>query len=214
MSIKNLNGNVIAEMTIMNTSDKQKTPHATKLTGMPIHLAKSNNIFINFVSEDGRYYTVMYDYQIFYNAPMYYREAVMLTSTTGDQALPLVSKMAIFRNPVPKEYHPYLLGLLSLNVQHVIISKDKFDSLAIENAEINKFAQEFSDYLALCNREFFVIPESFIGINPHSTMSPNELKKIFLLLRNNSYSLAQIEVGNDAKASVVAKEIQNYVLPF
>ena len=44
-------------------------------------------------------------------------------------------------------------------------------------------------------------------------MTPKELKKVLLLLRNESYSLAQIEVGNDSKASIIAKEIQQFHIP-
>ena len=56
-------------------------------------------------------------------------------------------------------------------------------------------------------------PKSFLCQNPKTTMTPKELKKVLLLLRNESYSLAQIEVGNDSKASIIAKEIQQFHIP-
>ena len=34
------------------------------LTGTPIHIIRTNNIFINFISEHGKYYTVMFDHQV------------------------------------------------------------------------------------------------------------------------------------------------------
>ena len=65
----------------------------------------------------------MFDHQVFYNAPMYYREAIIMTSATGNQELPLVSKMVIFKNEVPQEYHKYIYppSLFSLSSQYIIL---------------------------------------------------------------------------------------------
>ena len=57
------------------------------------------------------------------------RETIIMTSATGNQELPLVSKMVIFRNEVSEEYHKYILGLLSFNVSNIIISEDKLNSM-------------------------------------------------------------------------------------
>lgn len=154
----------------------------------------------------------MFDHQVFYNAPMYYREAIIMTSATGNQELPLVSKMVIFKNEVPQEYHKYILGLLSFNVSNIIISEDKLNSMK-NVPEIARFCTEFADHLNLHLRPYYVIPEAIIEQNPTTTMTPKELKKVLLLLRNESYSLAQIEVGNDSKASIIAKDIQQYHIP-
>ena len=117
--------------------------------------------------------------------------------------------MVIFRNEVSEEYHKYILGLLSFNVSNIIISEDKLNSMR-DVPEIAKFCLEFADHLKLHLRPYFVIPEAIVEQNPKTTMTPKELKKVLLLLRNESYSLAQIEVGNDSKASIIAKDIQQY----
>ena len=183
----------------------------SRLIGKPIHITETNNIYINFTSENGKYYTVMYDHRIFYNAPMYYREAIVLTSATEDQTLPMVSKMLIFRNKVHSKYNELLLGLLSLNVKNIIISEQKLlDLCRSKNSSVSQFYEEFHDFLLPYKQEFYVIPENIINHNPRSTMTTLELKKVLLILRNHSYSLAQIEVGNDSKASIIGKEIQKY----
>lgn len=215
IKIENKNNYTSAEMIIHNQTthvDGKEVNCDSHLHGIPIHITRTNNIFINFVSEHGKYYTVMFDHQVFYNAPMYYREAVVLTSATGNQELPLISKMVIFRNEVPKQYHKYILGLLSLNVNNIIISEDKLNSMK-SNPEIARFCNDFEDHLNLHLRPYYVIPEAIIEQNPKTTMTPKELKKVLLLLRNESYSLAQIEVGNDSKASIIAKEIQQFHIP-
>jgi len=213
LKIENINNYTTAEMIIHNHTTHVDGKHIfsdTKLSGLPIHISKTDNIFINFISEHGKYYTVMFDHQVFYNAPMYFREAVVMTSSTGTQTLPMISKMIILRNDVPQQYHDYLRGLLSLNVNNIIISEDKLNQLKTSNSEIKQFCSEFEDYLKLYLRPFYVIPESLIEHNPRTTMTSLDLKKILLLLRNHSYSLAQIEIGKDSKASIIGKEIQQY----
>lgn len=215
ININNNNNHTVAEMIIHNHTtdvDGKEVNCDTHLSGIPIHITKTDNIFINFVSEHGKYYTVMFDHQVFYNAPMYYREAILMTAATGNQTLPMVSKLIIFRNKVPEKYHKYVLGLLSLNVKDIIISEDKLNSLKTD-PKIAQFCDEFSEHLKLYLRPFYVIPERIVDQNPLTTMTPLELKKVLLLLRNQSYSLAQIEVGNDHKASVIAKHIQQYHEP-
>lgn len=215
IEMTNKNNHTTAEMIIHNQTthvDGKEINCDSHLTGIPVHITRTNNIFINFVSEHGKYYTVMFDHQVFYNAPMYYREAIIMTSATGNQELPLVSKMVIFKNEVPQEYHKYILGLLSFNVSNIIISEDKLNSMK-NVPEIARFCTEFADHLNLHLRPYYVIPEAIIEQNPTTTMTPKELKKVLLLLRNESYSLAQIEVGNDSKASIIAKDIQQYHIP-
>lgn len=215
IEMTNKNNHTTAEMIIHNQTthvDGKEINCDSHLTGIPVHITRTNNIFINFVSEHGKYYTVMFDHQVFYNAPMYYREAIIMTSATGNQKLPLVSKMVIFKNEVPQEYHKYILGLLSFNVSNIIISEDKLNSMK-NVPEIARFCTEFADHLNLHLRPYYVIPEAIIEQNPTTTMTPKELKKVLLLLRNESYSLAQIEVGNDSKASIIAKDIQQYHIP-
>ena len=94
----------------------------------------------------------------------------------------------------------------------IIISEDKLNSMK-NVPEIARFCTEFADHLNLHLRPYYVIPEAIIEQNPTTTMTPKELKKVLLLLRNESYSLAQIEVGNDSKASIIAKDIQQYHIP-
>ena len=214
LRIENVNNSVIAKMKIYNTSlpsDDETFDDKHTMTATPIYLSQSNNVLINFESRHGKYYTLMFDYQVFYNKPMYYREAVLLTSTANNSARPLVSKMLILRNPVDSVYHDYVLGLLSLNVNNIIISEDKLNRLAEEIPEIAQFVKDFARYMPLYKRPFYVIPENLIDVNPNASMSIIEMKKILLLLRNHSYSLAQIEFGDDERAHVVAKEIQKYI---
>lgn len=75
ITIENKNNQTTAEMIIHNHTtlvNGKSVDCDSHLTGTPIHLTRTNNIFINFVSEHGKYYTVMFDHQVFYNAEMYY----------------------------------------------------------------------------------------------------------------------------------------------
>lgn len=155
---------------------------------------------------------MLFDYQPFDSGPMYYREAIILLSTKGTRYLPLLSKAIITRNEIPERYHDYLSGLLALNTNTIIISKEKVDELINKDSDIATFFDDFNQYKNIWARNFYVIPENIAqNINHHTKLSQLELQKIFLKLRNNSYSKSQVIVGDAYKASVIGKEIQGYV---
>lgn len=173
----------------------------------------TDNIHINLISRHGVPYTIQFSYEQFFKAPMYYREGLLVTSSPGKERLPHCSKILFFKNPVQEKDYKYLLGLLSINVKNLVISQKKLNTLAKNNPLIKQFLKEFDAHLKLYKREAYLIPESIITSNSDTTMPFADLKKVMLLLRNHSYSLAQFEIGNDSKASVIAREIQNYTLP-
>ena len=202
---------VIAKMITHHKTDSERTQCST-LTGEPILYTKTNNILLNLQSEEGDFYTMLFDYQPFDGEEMYYREAIMLLSTKGTRYLPLLSKAIITRNEIPEKYHDYLLGLLALNTNTIIISKEKVDELINEDTDIATFFEDFNQYENIWARNFYVIPENIVqNINHHTNLNQLELQKIFLKLRTNSYSKSQIIVGDAYKASVIGEEIQGYV---
>lgn len=189
---------------------KKQTRNAV-LTGTPIFYTKTNNILINLVSNDGECYTMFFDYQPFDSGPMYYREAIFLLSTKGTRYLPLLSKAIITRNEISEKYNDYVRGLLSLNTNTIILSKEKVEDLKSTDYEIAKFFDDFKLYEQIWKRDFYVIPENIAqNINHNTELNKIELQKILLKLRNNSYSLSQVIVGDAYKASVIGKEIQKY----
>ena len=189
--------------------DGQLITKDLELSGTPILYLKSNNIHIDLTSKDGEIYTLFFDYQPFDSGIMYYREAILLSSTKGTRSLPLVSKMIITRNPIPESEYPKLRGLLSLNVNTVIISEDKLKELSSEDELVKQFCEDFKTYFPIWKRNFCIIPENIVQNNhPNSTLSKLEIQKALLSMRNHSYSMAQIIVGDSYKASVIGKEIQ------
>lgn len=216
LSIKPANDKVVAKLTLHNhtrLTNGEDYNYDTEMLATPILNTKTNNVIMNFESEHGKQYLIMFDYQVFYNAPMYYREAVMLTSTSNNEALPLVQKMIILRNSVPENYHEYVLGLLSLNTTTTIVSEDKLNQMAEEYPEIEHFINNFSWFLPFYKRPFYAIPDSLLDVNHHAPeMNLLEMKKALLLLKSESYSLAQIEFGKDEKAHVISKELQQYII--
>ena len=198
------------EMLLCHDPEKEDEKAPVRLSGKPIRSNETGTVWVDFVSEQGLFYHVMFKHRKFRGEPMFYREAVVLTTEAGKDQLPMVGKMVLFRNEVRPEQFEYVRGLLALDVENVILSKDQFDQLAREDEEIGRFQKEFADYLALYERPFYVFPEQIIDINQRAQMSSYEMKRVILKLRNHSYSQAQILVGNDSKASTVAKEIQDY----
>ena len=215
LEIKPHNNHVIAKMITQNKTtlvDGSERIRYSTLTGEPILYTKTNNILLNLQSEEGEFYTMLFDYQPFDSGPMYYREAIILLSTKGTRYLPLLSKAIITRNEIPERYHDYLSGLLALNTNTIIISKEKVDELINKDSDIATFFDDFNQYKNIWARNFYVIPENIAqNINHHTKLSQLELQKIFLKLRNNSYSKSQVIVGDAYKASVIGKEIQGYV---
>lgn len=203
--------NVIATM-IVHTQGidiDEKVERVTTFTGTPILYTKTNNILINLNSNDGQFYTLFFDYQDFSSGNMYYREAIFLSAATGTSHYPIVSKMIITRDKIDESGYKYLLGLLSFNEKTIIISKDKFDSM-LGDKEIARFNNDFKNHLKLWKRDFLIIPENIVANeNPHTDMSSLELKKVLLLLRNQSYSEAQIIVGDSYKSSVIGRDLQS-----
>ena len=214
LKIESLNGQVVAKMVNTNVTtlkNGQQKTNVIELHGAPLLQTKSNNILLNLTSAEGECYTLFYDYQPFDSGPMYYREAIFLSSTKGTRSLPLLSKMIITRNEIPDNYNPLLRGLLSLNTNTIIISQDKLNELVKTNSCVAQFISDFAKYQDIWKRDFYIIPENIAeNNNPNTKMNKIELKKVFLELRSHSYSLAQIIVGDAYKASVIGKEIQNY----
>ena len=93
---------------------------------------KTNNVLLNLESEEGEFYTLLFDYQPFDSGPMYYREAIILLSTKGTRYLPLLSKAIITRNEVPQKNNEYLLGLLSLNTNFFNATIEDLQQMAKE----------------------------------------------------------------------------------
>lgn len=191
----------------LRTIEEQKP---TCFSGKVIRSDRTGNAWADFISDHGTFYHIMFHHRIFQNEPMYYREAAVLTTAAEGDQLPILSKMVLFRKEVSPEYFDYVRGLVSLDVKNVIISKDQFDRLAAQDEEISRFGEEFAAHLRLYERPFYVFPEQIIDMNQQAQMSPYDMKRVILKLRNYSYSPAQIVVGKDSKASTVAKEIQNY----
>lgn len=62
IKLENKNNHTTAEMIIHNQTthvDGKEINCDSHLTGTPIHIIRTNNIFINFISEHGKYYTVV-----------------------------------------------------------------------------------------------------------------------------------------------------------
>lgn len=176
-------------------------------TGQPIHCKFSNNIIINLASENGRLYTLMYGHDTFYTNTLHFRECVLLSPSPGNPGKPLLSKMILLRHPIRKHDYDFMRGLLSFNVNCVVIAKSKFEEIC-SDADIKKFKEEFQPFLDLYEQPFYVIPDSLIECNYDTSFNQLELKKIMLKLRNHSYSMAQIEIGTENKGYAIAKELQ------
>lgn len=177
-------------------------------TGQPIHCKFSNNIIINLAAENGRLYTLMYGHDTFYTNTLHFRECVLLSPSPGNPGKPLLSKMILLRYPIREPDYDFMRGLLSFNVNSVIIAKSKFEEIC-SDPDIKKFKEEFQPWLDIYEQPFYVIPDSLIECNYDTSFSQLELKKIMLKLRNHSYSMAQIEIGAENKGYAIAKELQN-----
>lgn len=215
LSISYENDLSTAKMTIHNTRkefNNEVQYFDSTLKGNAILINSSQNIILSLVSANNRPYTIMFDYEPFDNGLVYYREAAVLTNSGGRKKLPHFFKMIILRKEVDSKDYEYIRGLLSLNVDNVVISKKKFDELCESNEIVKNFSLEYSDYLSLQEKTFYTIPESLFELNFDSPLSFESFKKALLILRNNSYSLAQIEIGKDNKANTIAKTLQQYTL--
>ena len=199
------------EMLIYHDAQQEiREQKPVRFSGKVIRSERTGSVWVDFISEHGTFYHVMFHHRRFQNEPMYYREAAVLTTAAEGDQLPILSKMVLFRNEVGVEDYEYVRGLVSLDVKNVIISRDQFERLAEQDEEIRRFGEEFSEHLRLYERPFYVFPEQIIDMNQQAQMSPYDMKRVILKLRNYSYSQAQIVVGKDSKASAVAKAIQNY----
>lgn len=182
------------------------------LSGNAYVLKSTSNIIITLTSATHKLYTVMFDYETFNNGPMYFREAAVLSNSGAKRKLPQISKMIILRKEIDTTDYDYMVGMLSLNVNDIIINKETFDKLANTNELVEQLKKDFSKYLQLQKQTSYVISESLFNINSHSSMDFNSFKKAMLILRNNSHSVSNINFGNDHNACDIAKQLQQYVV--
>lgn len=143
---------------------------------------------------------------------MYFREAAVLSNSGAKRKLPQISKMIILRKEIDTADYDYMVGMLSLNVNNILIDKETFDKLANTNELVGQLKKNFSKYLQLQKQTSYVISESLFNINSHSSMDFNSFKKAMLILRNNSHSVSNINFGNDHNACDIAKQLQQYVV--
>lgn len=96
-----------------------------------------------------RIIVLLFSYRNYSTDIMFYRTAAMLTASFDDPAAPLFQKMAMFR--VPQELsdpaaEARVRGILALDDRDILVEKDAFDALVLEDPEFARLTPASAQY--------------------------------------------------------------------
>lgn len=193
---------------LVNQFNKPSEVKHKHCTCFPMESVKNNNIYLDFVDQDGRFYYIFFDHQVFINGPLYFRIGGMVTEASEHDNGPLFQKIVLFHEKVDDSKKALIRGLLNVNPHNLLLDKNELESLSREDEEVKKFLDGYKELLAPRKREVYFFNESLIT-KEAGPLSEYEAKKTLIKLRHHSYSQNQIIVGRDPDAHRIARRMQN-----
>ena len=156
--------------------------------GTPYLVTFSNNIIIFLTNDLGDFYFLAIDYKKYDKSNMYFRIGNLQSSTAKDDRPPIMQQIAIFRKEVKEENEKYVLGFLSLNSSKISIRKKDLDALKENDDIVDKFVQEFNDFLQIHTYPTYIFNEQQILHEFDIDMEKDDILKALFLIKNASLS--------------------------
>jgi DNA-binding Xre family transcriptional regulator len=179
-----------------------------RCTCFPMESIKNNNIYLDFVDQDGRFYYIFFNHQIFTNGPLYFRIGGMVTEASENDNGPIFQKIVLFHEKPSSSQFPLIRGLLNTNPHNILLDEKELELLATQDEEIKEFMEGYKDLLAPRKREVYFFNETLIT-KESGPLSEFVAKKILIKLRHYCYSQNQIIIGRDPDAHRIARRMQN-----
>lgn len=179
-----------------------------KCTCFPMESTKNKNIYLDFVDQDGRFYYIFFDHQIFINGPLYFRIGGMVTETSENSNGPLFQKIVLFHEQPNDSQKPLIRGLLNTNPYNLLLDEKELEYLSTQDPEIKEFMDGYKEQLTSRKREIYFFNETLIT-KESGPLSEYQAKKTLIKLRHYSYSQNQIIIGRDSDAHRIARRMQN-----
>jgi uncharacterized protein YodC (DUF2158 family) len=176
-------------------------------TCTPMVSTKYNNIFMNFYDQDGRFYYMFFDHQIFVSGSLYFRIGGMVTEASQGDNCPMFQKFVLFQLDPDESQHDLIRGLLNINPNNLLISPEQLTSLSEQDPEIKRFYESYKQILEPHKREIYCFNENIITKEP-GEMSEYDAKRTLIKLRHFTFSQNQFFIGRDPDAHRVARRMQ------
>lgn len=179
-----------------------------RCTCFPMESIRNNNIYLDFVDQDGRFYYLFFDHQVFTNGPLYFRIGGMVTEASENDNGPIFQKIVLFHEQLDSSQYPLIRGLLNTNTHNILLDEKELEFLATQDEEIKEFMDGYKELLAPRKREIYFFNETLIT-KESGPLSEYTAKKILIKLRHYCYSQNQIIIGRDTDAHRIARRMQN-----
>lgn len=179
-----------------------------RCTCFPMESSLNHNIYLDFVDQDGRFYYIFFNHQVFINGPLYFRIGGMITETSEHDNGPIFQKIVLFHEKPDDSQKSLIRGLLNTNPYNYLLDKQELESLAATDTDIQIFWNNYKDLLAPRKRDIYFFNETLIT-KESGYLSEYDAKKTLIKLRHHSYSQNQIIIGRDEDAHRIARRMQN-----
>lgn len=179
-----------------------------RCTCFPMESTLNHNIYLDFVDQDGRFYYIFFNHQVFINGPLYFRIGGMITESSEHDNGPFFQKIVLFHERPDDSQDDLIRGLLNTNPYNYLLDERELERLAATDTDIKKFWDNYKDLLAPRKREIYFFNETLIT-KESGYLSEYDAKKTLIKLRHHSYSQNQIIIGRDEDAHRIARRMQN-----